>query len=227
MKILSSAMPTSGSTMRTALSGPVLALAGRDRINMKMALISHHTAGSTRRSCKTASCVRPVTMYLRRKSTVLLSRPSETNLAWIRGWRCRTIACTPSGATVTLPMSFSPTASNRLQTRSLKRCIARPVICPTVITKTRSLFRLPNFPDGLRQGDLPMHHFVGGNVWMTNIINGQYGVELNRVDQMNNSAAWSEAMLQQAAEISIEGLGLRFRYRAGQSRCPCDQQDRP
>ncbi|GJM09136.1 MAG: cytochrome c [Lysobacteraceae bacterium] len=70
----------------------------------------------------------------------------------------------------------------------------------------KACFGFPDFPDGFRQGNLPMHRFVGGNVWMTNIIKGQYGAALGREMQMENSAQWAEAMLQQAAELSIESV---------------------
>lgn len=54
---------------------------------------------------------------------------------------------------------------------------------------------------GARTGDLPTHQFVGGNTWIPNILKGQYGQQLEREAEFNNTVAWARAMLAASAEV--------------------------
>lgn len=67
----------------------------------------------------------------------------------------------------------------------------------------KACFGFPAFPDGVRAGDLAVHEFVGGSVWMPKVLDEQYGSELVRSDDYQRSASLAEAMLQQSADLEI------------------------
>jgi hypothetical protein len=54
---------------------------------------------------------------------------------------------------------------------------------------------------GARTGNLATHQFVGGNAWVPNILKGQYGQQLEREFEYNQTMAWARAMLAASAEV--------------------------
>ncbi|HJU39144.1 MAG TPA: hypothetical protein VJ724_06185, partial [Tahibacter sp.] len=54
---------------------------------------------------------------------------------------------------------------------------------------------------GARTGELPTHRFAGGNAWVPNILKGEYGQQLEREFEFNQTMAWARAMLAASAEV--------------------------
>ena len=54
-----------------------------------------------------------------------------------------------------------------------------------------------------RTGDLPQHHFVGGNTWIPGILEDQYGATIDNGTAFADTTARAQAMLQSAALISV------------------------
>ncbi len=54
-----------------------------------------------------------------------------------------------------------------------------------------------------RTGDLPQHHFVGGNTWIPGILENQYGATIDNGTAFADTTARAQAMLESAALISV------------------------
>jgi len=57
-------------------------------------------------------------------------------------------------------------------------------------------------PSGSRTGNLPVHQFVGANTWMPAAIKGEYGVDLQRPEDFDQTIDWARATLQSSATVS-------------------------
>ena len=61
------------------------------------------------------------------------------------------------------------------------------------------------FGDIDRTGDLARHEFVGGNVWIPEVLKGEYGAlgQLDREGRFDDTIAFAQELLHQAAEVAL------------------------
>lgn len=57
---------------------------------------------------------------------------------------------------------------------------------------------------GRRTGNLPVHEFAGGNVWMPQVLASEYGAALNRTAAYERTSQLAAEMLQTSATLEIE-----------------------